>query len=221
MTKSNSYNIDIPFEPLSAAKWTIFKFDPFNFLNINFENLISSTDSLILKSVTFNSTILIRGIFISNLEYDLDCMPKEMQVKNNDLLQFKDSISKEDEEEANKPEKKNKKIILDNSLSIHQIQENEAKKLILEEKKKQIINFDSEFLDIEKKGKNLKEQNLSSSNEDFAKTKLNKLENSINLKESELKINQTNKYLTNNNNLDLKETNNDTLKRNVNLYFKF
>jgi hypothetical protein len=65
--------VDIPLR--TNGNWNILKFDPIEFLQLNFNKEASSLgtlshENLVLKSVTFYSTIIVRGIYISNYVYD-------------------------------------------------------------------------------------------------------------------------------------------------------
>ena len=91
ISRTNAYNIEIPrnIDETKSGMWTFMRFDPCYFIKSklannykDFANLKDITfDTCILKSIELFSTIHVRGIYISNIEFNTDNMSKEMQFR--------------------------------------------------------------------------------------------------------------------------------------------
>ena len=88
--RTNIFNIEVPIsvDENKSNVWTLYKFNPVEFIVNNllkFKDFSSfegiTTDTFILKSFEAFSTIYIRGVYISNFDFNLDNLPKEMSVK--------------------------------------------------------------------------------------------------------------------------------------------
>ena len=75
ISRTNSYNIEIPIQMDENRNgiWSLYKFDPAEFINSNliqfrdFSGLSGiSTENTILRTFEVFSTIIVRGIYISN-----------------------------------------------------------------------------------------------------------------------------------------------------------
>ena len=174
------------------GNWTIIKFDPINFINNNLsKELVSigelSYENTVLKSLCFWSTMNIRGVYVSNNLYSLNNLPKEMTNKINDnrqnVLNFMDMvILKPGEEEDKENESKIKSSKRDFSAD-------------------DIIDMNS-LNEIERKGKEMKEDSGKRTRENFRVSKRTNESNSK--KKNYDKIDY-----------DFKEVQNEILKKNV------
>ena len=71
-----------------SGVWSIYKFDPAEFITTNliqlkdFSSLSGiSTENTILRTFEAFSTIVVRGIFVSNNSYTINNLPKEMSIR--------------------------------------------------------------------------------------------------------------------------------------------
>ena len=89
--RTNAYNIEIPIEinEEKDSNWILYKFAPVDFINNNlvkFREFFAlkgiTEDNCIFKSFEIFSTIYIRGIFISNKDFELDKLPKELSISS-------------------------------------------------------------------------------------------------------------------------------------------
>ena len=125
--RTNTSNIEIPIniDENKSNIWTIYKFNPVEFIvnnllkNKDFSSFEGITnDNFILKSFEAFSTIYLRGVYVSNFDFILDNLPKEMSVRtvnNRPICQLL-FIGIEDGKQIKKNEKdknvlKDKKII--------------------------------------------------------------------------------------------------------------
>ena len=91
ISRTNAYNIEIPInlDENKSGIWTLMKFDPCDFITKKLANTYKDFSSLkeitpdtcILKSFEVFSTIHIRGIYISNYDFDINNPPREMAVR--------------------------------------------------------------------------------------------------------------------------------------------
>ena len=90
ISKTNTYNIEIPvvIDENKNGVWTLMKFDPCDFIiqklagYNDFSSLKDITpETCILQSILIYSTIYIRGIYISNYDFNVNKPPREMSVK--------------------------------------------------------------------------------------------------------------------------------------------
>ena len=91
ISRTNAYNIEIPrnIDENKSGMWTFMRFDPCFFIKSKLANNYKdfaclkdiTFDTCILKSVEIFSTLHVRGIYISNIEFNTDNMSKEMQFR--------------------------------------------------------------------------------------------------------------------------------------------
>ena len=91
ISRTNAYNIEIPrnIDETKSGMWTFMRFDPCFFIKSKLANNYKdfaclkdiTFDTCILKSIEIFSTIHVRGIYISNMEFNTDNMSKEMQFR--------------------------------------------------------------------------------------------------------------------------------------------
>ena len=91
ISRTNAYNIEIPrnIDETKSGMWTFMRFDPCFFIKSKLANNYKdfaclkdiTFDTCILKSIELFSTIHVRGIYISNCEFNTDNMSKEMQFR--------------------------------------------------------------------------------------------------------------------------------------------
>ena len=91
ISRTNAYNIEIPrnIDETKSGMWTFMRFDPCYFIKNKLANSYKdfaslkdiTFDTCILKSIEIFSTIHVRGIYISNTEFNTDNMSKEMQFR--------------------------------------------------------------------------------------------------------------------------------------------
>ena len=91
ISRTNAYNIEIPrnIDENKSGMWTFMRFDPCFFIKSKLANNYKdfaclkdiTFDTCILKSVEIFSTLHVRGIYISNMEFNTDNMSKEMQFR--------------------------------------------------------------------------------------------------------------------------------------------
>ena len=90
-SRSNTYNVEIPIEVTEEKNriWILIKFDPINFINkylLQYKDFHLFTgiteEKLLFKSFEIVSTVCFRGIFISNLDYQVSNLPKEIMIKS-------------------------------------------------------------------------------------------------------------------------------------------
>jgi len=91
MSRTNTYNIEIPIEmdDKRNGKWSLYRFDPVEFIK---ENLLQykdfksfagiTTENIILKTFEVFASISLRGVYISNYSFNLHSLPKELSIKN-------------------------------------------------------------------------------------------------------------------------------------------
>ena len=111
--KTNTYYVEIPIEinEEKSSSWILYKFSPVDYINKNlikvreFSSLKGITnEKCIFKSFEIFSTIHIRGIFISNMNFNFGNLPKEISLSgaNSNLnMYFIDLV--ENKEERSKP----------------------------------------------------------------------------------------------------------------------
>ena len=91
ISRTNAYNIEIPrnIDETKSGMWTFMRFDPCFFIKSKLANNYKdfaclkdiTFDTCILKSVEIFSTLHVRGIYISNIEFNTENMSKEMQFR--------------------------------------------------------------------------------------------------------------------------------------------
>jgi WD40 repeat protein len=186
-----------------------------------------TSENTVLKSIQFWSTIYVRGVYISNGSFGLSNLPKEMGFKvtdqsnsasNINLIQIgldeSDKIKKKLSMEIKEENAEENDLIESNSNlapSYTNVSQNKSMKNVskLSNKKNVMENLDSSIKEIQKKNKELKEE----TKEDVFKNTLKKIEyNTTN--NSKLSFN-VDKDKERDHNLDLKETNSEMLKRNM------
>ena len=91
VTRTNAYNVEIPVEinEEKDSTWILYKFAPVEYINNNltkfreFSALKGITEEkCIFKSFEIFNTIYIRGIFISNKDFDLEKLPQELTISS-------------------------------------------------------------------------------------------------------------------------------------------
>lgn len=180
------------------GNWTIVKFDPINFLTHNPHKDLASLGTLthencILKSLSFWSVISIKGVYVSNNSYDLGNLPKEMITKLNDAnsghqLDFVDMVVRTAEEIEEQKEEMESKSRTKKDFSAEEI-----------------IDIQS-LNELDKKNKELKEESVRRSRDNFRISKRTNESNSK--KKTYEKIDY-----------DFKEVQNEILKKNVNNFY--
>ena len=91
ISRTNAYNIEIPIniDDNKSGVWILMKFDPCDFITKKLANTYKdffslkeiTPDTCILKSFEVFSNIFIRGIYISNYDFDINNPPKEISVR--------------------------------------------------------------------------------------------------------------------------------------------
>jgi len=176
------------------GNWTVIKFDPINFIiNNPHKDLVSlgtlTHENCILKSFSFWAVISIKGVYVSNNSYELNSMPKEMTTKLNDSncghqLDFIDMVVKSPEEIELEKEEIERKNISKKDFSAEEI-----------------IDIQS-LNELEKKNKELKEETVRRSRDNFRISR--RSNESTSKKKTYDKIDY-----------DFKEVQNEILKKNV------
>lgn len=226
-TRTNSYNVDVPL-PIQGGMWTIFKFDPVEYINLNLLNKFKdfsvfgglTPENTVLRSCIFWSSIYLRGVYISNSNFDLQSLPKEMCIKVLDQsnptanLNLFELITDEDRmRQSNIPEDGQNDEMYDNVTNMVENSTSQAsfKKTRKDRKKGSIVeNFDSSLQDIEKKSKDLKEENMKMSKDDIVKNTMKKLDMTSSKLSTENKNIEDFKF-----SMDLKEVNSEQLRKNM------
>ena len=87
ISRTNAYNIEIPIniDENKNGIWILMKFDPCDFITkklAGYKDFASlkeiSSETCILKSFEVFSTIYVRGIYISNYDFNINNPPREM-----------------------------------------------------------------------------------------------------------------------------------------------
>ena len=90
ISRTNAYNIEIPIniDENKNGIWILMKFDPCDFITkklAGYKDFASlkeiSSETCILKSFEVFSTIYVRGIYISNYDFNINNPPREMSVR--------------------------------------------------------------------------------------------------------------------------------------------
>jgi hypothetical protein len=155
-----------------------------------------TSENLSLRDITIWSSIIMKGIYITNTLYSRDNIPKEIiAIRQNDDVKLRymevpesEEIIQEDLEEEN------------DVVSITP-KRTYTKKMFQE-------NFDEPLNEIEKRSKELYNETIKKSAESPAKTQMRKLER-------ELRNIESHKQSIPKSSLDLKEANSEILKKNV------
>ena len=207
ISRTNSYNIEIPIQMDENRNgiWSLYKFDPAEFINSNliqfrdFSGLSGiSTENTILRTFEVFSTIIVRGIYISNNSYTISSLPKEMSIRTNNYnisnIYYYDVCNGEinDIEEAKQDE--NAKV---------EIPDTKVKKYETED-------LTENLNEINKKGNKLQADNYKRKKENIVEETMRKL------KQTETKpINEQSIKQEVQNNFELKEVNNELLRKNM------
>jgi hypothetical protein len=181
--------------------WAILKFDPVDFINRYFRKEFSALgqvtyDNLTLRDITIWSTIFVRGIFVTNTNFNLENLPTEMCYKMDenridirliDIPEETDGDERikeqtEKDEEDISPRKAYKKGFKD--------------------------NYDESIGEIEKRSKELFYENLKKS-DGFVKSHMSKIARDLESMDSTKKISMPRSSS------ELKEMNSEMLKQNV------
>ena len=177
ISMTNAYNIEIPrnIDETKNGMWTLMRFDPCSFIKnklVNnykdFARLNDITyDSCLLKSVKLSSTIHVRGIYISNFEFNSDNMSKEMQFRTLNNRPIVPIIFSDICEKQKSNDDIDNKNINNNDIKIEQIQEKKKLKNIEKNKKKnaksdmkkyEIGNLDQNIHEIEQRREVMKKE---------------------------------------------------------------
>ena len=208
ISRTNAYNIEIPIKMNQNLNgvWSLYKFDPAEFIN---KNLIQFKDFSSLAGITNENTILktfeafcsiwIKGVYISNSNFNINNLPKEMGIRtvNNrmafDIYYYDICHGKIDNiEEAKNEEKKV-----------------EIPKTIV--KKYETEDFTESINEIKQKNKQLKESEFQRKKDNLLEQTMKKLQNTTYSKPIDEEIIQ--RQVKGNSNL--KEMNNELLKKNM------
>jgi hypothetical protein len=168
ISRTNAYNIEIPrnIDETKSGMWTFMRFDPCYFIKTklanNYKDFASlkdiTYDTCILKSIEIFSTIHVRGIYISNFEFNTDNMSKEMQFRtlnNRPIVPIIFSDICEGQRGEEEPSMKVEPIV-DNTKKI--IQNSAKKKAKIDMKKYEIGDLDQNIHDIEKRREIMKKE---------------------------------------------------------------
>lgn len=241
-SQTNAFNIDLPLDfntklsdpPFNDStgpfpNWYILKVNPSKFINTflveEFRTFGSiSPENLILKSFTAYSTLKIRGLYISNNSYSSSNLPKELSFskldKNgkplasmvfdlNHIFEVSNNTYKQSIEDDNKDRQNTSHLSSQYNFS-------ETKKLAqakFEERQNKLKNtllksHEEEFDALEKKGANLRtESKITPTKKSMLADKIRDLNNST-VNRSQSRGNSTNRQ-----DMDLKEQNNDMLRK--------
>jgi hypothetical protein len=194
--------LDIPLVP--DDNWAILKFDPVDFINQYFKKEFSALgnvtyDNLTLREITVWSTISIRGIYVTNTNFNLDNLPTEMCFKtdgnriNLHWLDIPEETYVEDEIKEHELEQE------DDQISVRKAYKKGFKE-----------NFDESIGEIEKRSKELFYENLKKSGDNLVKSHMSKIERDIESMDS------TKRLMMPKSSVELKEMNSEMLKKNVN-----
>ena len=198
-SKTNSYNIDIPLVP--EENWCLVKLDPVDYINRFFRKEFLSlgnvnNDNTYLRDITIWSICSLKGIYISNNSYNIDNLPKEISaVRVNEELKLGFIEIPEGNVIICTNDEEDKEVVKDSP----------RKKF---NKKPFLENFDESLNEIEKKSKELFNENLKRSGESLLKTQMRKLEKELDNIENDKPLIPKSHY-------DLKEVNSEILKKNV------
>jgi PAB1-binding protein PBP1 len=199
--------LDIPVLPEDT--WTIVKFDPVDFINRYFRKEFSALgqvtyDNLTIREVTIWSTVMVRGIFVTNTNFTLDNLPKEMCFKtdgnriNINYIEIPEEVQ----------------IYEDNTIHELDKEDMSSQNDVSSSPKKQYRkgfnqDFDQSLSEIEKRSKELFYENKKKGGENLVKSQLQKIERDIDQFESNRKLPEPKSSV------DLKEMNSEVLKKNV------
>jgi hypothetical protein len=165
----------------------------------------------VLRSIHFWSTIYIRDIYISNNSFTLGTLPKEMAVKildqshpysNIKFIDLLEISNKKSEKEIRQTSELNFDDNLNSSSKFKDI--NNSYKIKME-------NYEANFAEIDRKGIEIREENNKRNEENMMKNIYQKVENSLIANEVPKKETKRQSY-------DLRETNNEQLRKNVIIY---
>ncbi len=158
-----------------------------------------TSDNISLRDITIWSSVIVKGIYITNTLYSRDNLPKEIAaIRQTEEVKLRYMEIPEGEEVINEDFEEEKDVV---SLSPKRTY---TKKIFQE-------NFDESLNEIEKRSKDLHNETLKKSAESPAKTQMRKLER-------ELQSIESHKPTIPKSSLDLKEANSEILKKNVLLF---
>ncbi|MCQ2816953.1 MAG: WD40 repeat domain-containing protein [archaeon] len=214
ISRTNSYNIEIPIviDEVRSGIYSLYKFDPVEFITTNllqykdFASLAGlTTENTVLKSFEAFSSMYVRGVYVSNAEFQPNALPREMSIKTTighnwcaDIYYFdicKGEIKEiEEEKMEDKPKVEMPKEI----------------------KKFKEDGLDKDFAAVNKKAQAIKKETEKRKNDDVVERTLKKIEN------ADYKSNQKRYVTDTRSNADLKEMKSDLLDKNmVNLNQEF
>ena len=189
-----------------SGVWSIYKFDPAEFITTNliqlkdFSSLSGiSTENTILRTFEAFSTIVVRGIFVSNNSYTINNLPKEMSIRTSNNynvtdIYYYDVCNGEIKEVEQAKQDENAKV---------EIPSTKVKKYETED-----LNGDID--EINKKGSMLQKENIKRKKENIVEETMKKLAR------TEAKpINKQDIKDEVQNNFELKEMNNELLRKNM------
>lgn len=194
-SRSNAYTIDIPIQVTN--NWTILKFDPVDYISKNLSKEFMTfgpitSENLVLRSMQFWSIMQLRGVYISNSSFHLNSLPKDMYVK---ILDPSHPFSNLRILELGQSERKEEIQMEDNFDISHKPYRNKLE------------NLDLLAEEIDRKSKQMRDENIyRKSKENFVNETMKKLENSLEQMKPHDRAYE---------NLDIREANNEILKKNV------
>ena len=155
-----------------------------------------TSENLCLRDVTLWSSLMVKGIYITNTLYSRDNLPKEIiAIRQNDEVNLRYIEVPENEEVIQEDLEEEKDVVRTSPKKTYS-------KKIFQEK------FDESLNEIEKRSKELHNENLRKNEESPVKSQMRKLER-------ELQNIESNKPSIPKSSLDLKEANSEILKKNV------
>lgn len=205
ISRTNSYNIEIPIQidENRSNLWSLYKFDPVEFISTNlvqFKDFAAlsglTTESTVLRNFEAFSTMIVRGVYISNTSFSLQSLPKEMSFKGNDtqMLYYFDVCSGEIKEVEQVNSDDMEKV---------EIAETNVKKYDTEDFSNSMNEINKRTIEMKKDNMQRKKQNIV----DETKKRLAQTE-SRTLDKSKVKVEVQSNY-------DLKEQNHELLKKNM------
>ena len=208
ISRTNAYNIEIPVEmdETRSGLWSLYKFDPVEFINKNliqykdFSSLAGiTTENTILKSFEAFASLSIRGVYISNYSFNINALPKEMNIRtvnNRNVVDiyYYDICNGE----------------IGNVEEAHVDEEEKVEIPKTKVKKYETEDFSDSLAEIKRKQQQLKIEEMKRKKENIVSETMKKLE-----KATQPKINEDEIRNRVQNNADLKEVNHELLKKNM------
>lgn len=155
-----------------------------------------TSDNLSLRDITIWSSILVKGIYITNNCYNRDNLPKEIiAIRQTDEVNLKYIEVPEGEPVIDEDYEEEKDFVSNSPRKTY------SKKVFQE-------RFDESLNEIEKRSKELHHENIKKNDESLAKTQMRRLE-------KELENIESHKPALIKSSLELKEANSEILKKNV------